>query len=422
MKIQKILPLAAILVITALYLLTVGAVPFHPDEATQIFMSSDVEGLFAQPASLFYSQTPADPLRQNYRLLDAPLSRWLIGAGRFITGQPALNADWDWSKSWQQNETAGALPSASLLLVSRVSVAWLFALTLYLGYRTGIVMGGTALGWLMIVFVFFNALVLLHTRRTMAESALLFTVTWFSYALAKKEPRPLLLVLPAALAVNAKQTAAGLVIIALLAVWLYSSGVPWRKRLSHVLQGALLVLLVSYALNPVAWKNPAAAVRAALAARSDLATRQTETIRTVSPELLMQSPVQRVAGWLVYLYISEPAVADVANYIDDTRASEQAYFSNPLHNLLRGIGGGILMLLLSLSGFLYAAHTAVKEPSRRAPLLLLLLASLTCFLALALLIPLPFQRYTILLVPFSTLWTAFFLNGLFKRLHKNREA
>ena len=422
MRIQKILPFAAILVITALYLLTVGAVPFHPDEATQIFMSSDIESVFTQPASLFYSQTPADALRQNYRLLDAPLSRWLIGAGRSITGQSALAADWDWSKSWQQNEAAGALPADDLLWVSRVSVAWLLSLTLFLGYRTGRILGGEVMGWLMIVLISINALALLHARRAMAESALLFTVTWFTYALAKKETHPLLLVLPAALAVNAKQTAAGLVIIALLAVWLYSSSLPWRKRLSHVLQGALLVLLVSYALNPVAWKNPAAAARAALAARSDLATRQTETIRAVSPELLMQSPVQRAAGWLVYLYISEPAVADVANYINDTRASEQAYFSNPMHNFLRGIGGGMLMLLLSLSGFLYAAHTAVKESSRRAPLLLLLLASLTCFLSLALLIPLPFQRYTILLVPFSTLWTAFFLNGLFKRLHKNREA
>jgi 4-amino-4-deoxy-L-arabinose transferase-like glycosyltransferase len=422
MKIQTILPLAAILVLTALYLLGAAAVPFHPDEATQIFMSSDFENLFAQPSSLFYSLSPADPLRQNYRLLDAPLSRWLIGAGRFITGQPALNADWDWSKSWQQNESARALPSTGLLRVSRIAVAWLFAVTLFLGYRTGIVLGGTVMGWLMIVFVSINALVLLHARRAMAESALLFTVTWFAHALAKKETRPLLLVLPPALAVNAKQTAAGLVLIALLAVWMYSSGHPWRKRLSHVLQGALLILLVSYALNPVAWKNPAATARAALAARSELAERQVETIRAVSPELLMQSPLQRAAGWLVYLFISEPAVADVANYINDTRASEQVYFSNPVHNFLRGVTGGILMVLLSLFGFAYAIYTAAKNPLKRTPLALLLLAGVACFLSLALLIPLPFQRYTVLLVPFSTLWSVFLLNGLIIRLNKNREA
>lgn len=422
MKIQKILPLAAIIVLTALYLLGAAAVPFHPDEATQIFMSSDVEGLFAQSSSLFYSLTPADPLRQTYRLLDAPLSRWLIGAGRFVTGHLALNADWDWSKSWQQNEVAGAVPSASLLLVSRLSVAWLFALTLYLGYRTGIILGGTAMGYLMIVLVATNALVLLHARRAMAESALLFTVTWFAYALAKKETLPLLLVLPAALAINAKQTAAGLALIALLAVWLYSSGHHWRKRLSNVVQGALLILLVSYALNPVAWKNPATAANAALAARSELAERQVETIRAVSPELLMQSPVQRATGWLVYLYISKPAVADVANYIDDTRTSEQVYFSNPMHNFLRGVGGGILMLLLSIFGFAYAAYTAVQDPLKRKPLVLLLLASVACFLSLVLFIPLPFQRYAILLIPFSSLWSAFLLSGLLKRLNKNREA
>ena len=234
MRIQKILPFAAILVITALYLLTVGAVPFHPDEATQIFMSSDIESVFTQPASLFYSQTPADALRQNYRLLDAPLSRWLIGVGRSITGQSALTADWDWSKSWQQNEAAGALPADDLLWVSRVSVAWLLSLTLFLGYRTGRVLGGEVMGWLMIVLISINALVLLHARRAMAESALLFIVTWFMHTLVKKETHPLLLVLPAALAVNAKQTAAGLVIIALLAVWLETN--PNQPRISNFLR------------------------------------------------------------------------------------------------------------------------------------------------------------------------------------------
>lgn len=58
-----------------------ASVPFHPDEATQIFMSGDIREMFSKPASLFYSFENSDTPRQHYRLVDSPLTRTVIGKG-----------------------------------------------------------------------------------------------------------------------------------------------------------------------------------------------------------------------------------------------------------------------------------------------------------------------------------------------------
>ena len=112
-----------ILALTLAYLAGLAGVPFHPDESTQLFMSSDLNTLFSRPADLFWSTANEQDARQIYRELDAPLARYLIGVGRTIASLPALPVDWDWSKSWEENQTAGALPDARLLLVGRLSVA-----------------------------------------------------------------------------------------------------------------------------------------------------------------------------------------------------------------------------------------------------------------------------------------------------------
>lgn len=419
---KKLVPNLILLGVTVVYLLGTAAVPFHPDEATQIYMSGDWETLFSHPSDLLYSPTPVDPVRQNYRLLDAPLTRWLIGAGRSLAGAVALPVDWDWSKTWQQNEQAGALPGATLLLISRLSVAWLFGLSLWFIYRAGLILKGAWMGWLGVGLVALNALVLMHTRRAMAESALLFAVSWSIYALVKRETHPLWLALPAALALNAKQTAAGLIPILLLAAWFFPNGLRWPRRLLNTCLCAIFILAATYLLNPVAWKDPIPAARAAVEARSELATRQIDTLSAVSPEMVMRTPLQRVTGWLTYLFFTPPATADVANYLHNTQSAADAYFANPLNNLLRNPAGGMIVLILSLSGFILAALQTLRALKNNTSLALQLLATLVLTLSLVLLIPLPFQRYGIVLIPFVNLWLAFFLADWIGKLIKNREA
>ncbi|HWQ04537.1 MAG TPA: hypothetical protein VN452_04205 [Longilinea sp.] len=421
-KAKHLLPILILAIITGLFLYGAKAVPFHPDEATYIFMSGDLETLVHHPAELVYSLTPVDAVRQNYRLLDAPLTRWLIGIGRNLAGMPAPTIDWNWTRTWQQNEHSGALPVSNLLIVSRLSVAWLFGFTLFFTYRAGTILFGPRFVWLYVGLTALNGLVLMHSRRAMAESILLFAVSWLIFVMAKKESNPILLALPAALAFNAKFTSAGLVLVVLLAAWIFSSLPSWKIRLRNVLLCAIFIMLLTYILNPVAWRNPIQTAWAALEARTTLAAQQVEAVSNVSPDLVMDTPSQRLSGWLVFLYISPPATADVANYLQDTQVSEKAYFSNPLNNLLRGITGGVMLLTLTLMGFALAAYRTWIGNPKRIQFGILILATLIAFLSLVFFIPLPFQRYVVMLIPFINLWIVFLFVELAAQVNKNREA
>jgi 4-amino-4-deoxy-L-arabinose transferase-like glycosyltransferase len=421
-KTKKLLPVAILIMITGLYLLGAKGVPFHPDEATYIYMSGDLDILFHHPAELVYSPTPADAIRQNYRLLDAPLTRWLIGIGRNLAGiSPAAN-DWNWGQTWQQNAQNGALPDSRLLLISRLSVAWLFGFTLFFSYKAGAILFGSRFAWLNVGLTALNALILMHTRRAMAESVLLFSVSWLIYVLSRKESNPILLAVPAALAFNAKFTSAGLVLVVLLAAWLYSKASSWKTHLRNVLLCAVFIVFITYILNPVAWKNPFQTALAALESRSTLAAQQVQAVSTVSPDLIMRTPAQRLAGWLAYLYISPPATADVANYLEETHASEERYFFNPLNNLFRGIIFGVISLAATLLGFALAAYRTWIINPKRMQFGILLLATLIVFLSLVFFIPLPFQRYVVMLVPFTNLWIVYLFVEITALLNKNREA
>ena len=85
------------------YFLGVKQVPFHPDESTNLYMSSDLSAFFNNPARLFWTPENSDELRMRYRVLDAPLNRYLVEISRTLNRQTALESDWDWSKTWDEN-------------------------------------------------------------------------------------------------------------------------------------------------------------------------------------------------------------------------------------------------------------------------------------------------------------------------------
>ena len=216
MKWKPFLLTLTIITLSILYTSGIDSVPFHPDESTAIFMSEDVKIFFRDPASLFWQMDKENDLRQKYRQLDAPLSRILIGIGRILAGAPALSADWDWSKTWQGNQMAGALPSSYLLTASRFSVALLYPFSLLLIYWLGKKLSSETGGWLAMFILAGHSIILLHTRRAMSESALVFTLLLSLASMIVIKKRLWLAALPIALAFNAKQTLIGLFLIGII--------------------------------------------------------------------------------------------------------------------------------------------------------------------------------------------------------------
>ena len=135
-----------LLLMSIFFLWGVAKIPFHPDESTLIYMSADFERLLTEPGSMSWRAGETIPDAVRYRMIDAPLTRYYLGFGRILRGEAAPQVDWDWSKSWDENKNAGALPIQHLLLIERLAIASLFPITIILLYIIGLKLDGKLLG------------------------------------------------------------------------------------------------------------------------------------------------------------------------------------------------------------------------------------------------------------------------------------
>lgn len=404
-------------------------VPFHPDESTYLFMSADFDALLSDPASMAWEAEKVVDLRQHYRMIDAPVTRYLLGLGRSLSGLPALPEDWSWQISWEDNQRAGALPEARLLRTGRLAVSLLLPFSLLFIYLIGRRMGGEASGLLAVAMLGSNALILLHTRRAMAEAALTFGVIFALWTFLDGWRKPWLAGLGMALAFNAKQSSLALLPVGLLAVawglWAtsgYTQASAVKKALTNAFIYGAVFGLVTLALNPFLWRDPVGAAQASLAERNTLLQQQLADTLRLAPEKAMLTPGMRAVSLLANLYLLPPAFAEVNQYQTHTAAAEAAYLATPGQNLLRGMVGGGVMLTLTLLGLILGVISLRgAAPERRRTLILILLATIFQTAALLALIPLTWQRYVLPLAPLACLWAAFSLGYLAGPLQRSAQ-
>lgn len=408
-QIEKLLIISAISILTFLYLLGVADVPFHPDESTYLFMSNDFDALLTHPAQLFWQPGNENDLRQHYRELDPPLPRYVIGIGRHIVGLTALAVDWDWSKTWEENQAAGALPSFDLLLTGRLSVAIFFPLTLFLIYSIGKSLGGQLTAWLAFLLFASNALILLHTRRVMAESLLIFTIALSLWSMLRLRKRPWLVAITVALAFCAKPTSAPLIILGIVSVSWPIAGIirPKRVILRDLALYILILMSVTFFLNPFLWSDPIHAAWGALVNRQVLMESQAAALQAVRPDQVLDTIPNKIIGMVAQLFLTQPAIADIGNYINQTQLTEIAYFSNPLNHLFRNLITGSFFWILSLVGFLFACLKAWRSTGNSQRIIgLILLGTIFQFIFLMAVLHISWQRYYLPMVPYACLWIA----------------
>lgn len=406
---------------------SMALVPFHPDESAYIFMSSDFEAFWKHPFSLAWTTNSDVDLRMHYRMIDAPLGRLIIGLGRFILRAEALSQDWDWSKTWEENRQAGALPGAELLHVARLSTTLLLPLSMFFLYLVGRQMSGEWGGLFASLLLGVNMLVLLHARRAMGEGALTFGVSLAIWSLLYADRRLWLTGIGLALAINAKHSALALLPAALLAVaWMISPAaeLPWKKRLWRLVTREMHMLTVlaavTLALNPFLWRQPVQAIQTALQRRQELLQKQVEDARLLAPEKLLETLAERGAALLINLFLAPPSFAEYGNYQRETAPAEQAYLAIPLHNLLRGMVGGSILLAWTFMGILLALLRLRRLGAEQGRILALILLATACqFIGLMLFVPLAWQRYVMPLVPMVSLWAAYPMGDIFHRLKEH---
>lgn len=409
--IKKNAMLAAIIfVVSILYWAGLEKTPFHPDESTQIFMSSDFETFLKNPKELFWSDEKSSDLRQHYRELDAPITRTWIGLARWLAHQPELPQDWQWSKTWEENINNQAMPSQNLLFTARFSIAALFPVMLWLMASSGQKLLGRTGGWVVLILTASSALILLHTRRAMAEGWLVFTISLFIWSMVHRSNSPIWLGISSALAFCSKQSAAPLLLISVAA--LLVDRVLHKAKPSEYVQTGVRFLVstagVIFLLNPFLWAQPIKAMGSAINGRQDLLNRQTAMFRELNPDSVMDAPLERAAGLLANLFFTPPAIEEAANYIADLEPDRSEYLAKPMNNLFRGFQGGTLFFTLFTFGVALVTRRMQKSIHNPASMTWLWLIATFVLLSAGILwtAPLPFQRYVMPLVPFTLLFAS----------------
>jgi len=390
------------------YFSGIPGVPIHPDESTQIYMSADVPKFLQDPSSLAFPGVKLQDDQLRYRLIDSPLTRTFIGTGLLLRGQAPTSIDWDWSKNWQENDQAGALPSADVLTMARYSVAWMFPLSCLFLFMTVKKLGGWLAALISVVLFATNALILLHTRRAMAESALICLLCASVWCLLCVDKRVWLAAIPVGLAINAKQTLFPLAGFGLLnMVFKPIVGISKINRFFQTVIFSAIVLLITWGLNPVYWKSPIPALQTGLDLRSELTVQMSRQHQNIFTAL------ERSAILIGQVFIQPLAIGDVSNYLADTQKQTDLYYQNPVNNLFRGFIAGAIFLGLSIIGWgllirdLFSSRAKNKYPAGA-----FLTMTIGMILTVMFFTPVNFQRYYLVVVPFIIIAQAFALSSI----------
>lgn len=321
-------PIELLVVISVLWLAycrDIEGVTFHGDESQWIATSSYFEALvdrdFVPPDWLTYDQldkdlvfsdwveaglTPSSPPDgvwevRYWTLTQPPMVRYIIAIGRLAGGYHVadLNAPWDFSVGFPRNIALGTVPSPGLLWWSRAIMAVLAVisgLVLFLLVRG---CSGAIAGYLFVFLYVDSSYLLLHLRRAMGESTLLFftSLTLLAAALAmvswhkirdvdtanlspRKRLIPLIglaaVGLGAGLAGSAKLNGLALVLVGVILCFLIAFG---RGGFSHLpgkfatalwtsVGVVLIATAVFVALNPFLYPNPPARTGAMITLRN----------------------------------------------------------------------------------------------------------------------------------------------------------
>jgi hypothetical protein len=309
--------------------------------------------------------------------------------------------------TWQENLERNAIPHEEMLLAARSIISILFPFSLIFQYLSAQTIGGKVGGYSAVILLGLNALVLLHTRRAMAEGPLLFGITAVIASWRDAGQRPWLAGLAMAFAFNAKQSSLALLPAGLLAVsWVTNSKKPHLKHICwNIIQYGLVIAAATWLLNPTAWQHPLATAKAAAQARAALLSKQVADTQLQAPSQILDKPAERTAVLIGHIYLTEPMFAEAENYRLQTADSEAAYLANPLNNLGRNYLGAGLYLAMTLAGVYVAVQQVGKSGfTRQRYTILVLLGTISMAAGLLLAVPLPWQRYVVPIIPFTCLW------------------
>lgn len=259
-----------LLFLLIVYILSgINLVPFHGDESTFILMSEDYDKIVKQGDFKRVLFNPAGNPKQYIRLSTGSILAFSIGFARDITNTEGPMNKWLWGSSWEENIKQGNMPDSQLLRLARTCSALMGALSVVLFFMTARQFLSSRLAaWLATLALATQGDLLMSFRRAIQEGPkfffLILTLYVASHVLkdfrSMKTRRYLyvLLGIASGLTLAAKQDTAP----TLIAVYLALALIPiWKKEtvqttLINVLYlGAATILAFAcfLAFMPVFW-------------------------------------------------------------------------------------------------------------------------------------------------------------------------
>ena len=191
----------------------------------------------------------------------------------------------------------------------------------------------------------------------------------------------------------------------------------------RIAEFSLFFLVITFLLNPFFWKYPLQAAQASRKITLELQENQLNDIYPRREDAKKQTIPYRTLALFSNLYYSQPSTADVGNYLAEIETQEEIYFRILFHNIGRSLIPATVYLILSLIGFVICA-LRLKSSSNVIMMsaTLFLLATIFQFFTILYLLPLPWQRYVVPLLPFTCLWAAVGLSPMFENLNRKQTA
>ncbi len=383
-------------------------VPFHGDEATQIFMSRDYAYQFIERdlGKIYYSETPVSETEQQLRLLNGTLNKYLIGMAWHLGGFTLsdINEQWDWGADWNYNQTTGHAPGEALLLAARWPSALLLAAGVVVIFLIGWQLGGLPTAYLVSLYFALNPALLLNGRRAMMEGSFitfsLLVVLAGIWLLQRPSWRSALaLGLAAGVAIASKHTALFTVaaVFGACAIYIFTRTIrTWRVVPVHIYLRYLLALAVTglsfLALNPAWWNTPLQMPGVVFDLREDLLRGQTAAFDGYA------NFGEQTAGFLRQTFLAQPQYYEVEGWGAYLGEQIARYEASPWHGV--SIGGALAgaIVLCILIGFGVYALARGRKTRLTARWVISVWAAAMA-LSTLLLTPLEWERYYLPVYP-----------------------
>ncbi len=390
------------------------AVPFHGDEADHLFKSHDFVTVFVdhRPQDLRVTPPVQIDSPEHIRLLTGTTTAYLAGYAIWSAGYHPWPGPWYYGLDVEWNIADGRWPADDVLQRGRVPTTVLAMLSVPLIYALGWQLTQSRLAALgAAILLGTHPVWLLNSRRVMQEATLgtlnlLVVLLAMTCAQKLTTKRLVALSLASSLCVAAKPTGAITAAAVFLALGLLNVRSGWQPIALLTIAG-ILAVVVYIALTPAIWGAPVQRIQLAAELRADVLRGQTNASSNAYDTRWEQASALVMQPFLTNLqYYETPAFDGVIDY--QIADYEARYLDGwQMNHVVGWFWTGLAGLgLLSL----------IRQRRNRTMVVALVWIIITG-LALAISIPLAWQRYYL---PWSLavcLLAGIGLNAFYQKIH-----